>query len=125
MIFPTEQAKCSICTENTVDVRLHKQRQCDDEPCRCIQFLMCLECLLRWYWESSEQLQKSFSTCPTCRATFRLEDIVRVHWPFDTKSSVKSNGSGTQAAVGNANDEENSNERNESVAAAANTGPVE
>jgi hypothetical protein len=84
MIYPTEQAKCSMCTEATVDVRLHKQHVSADEvPCRCIQFLVCLDCLLRWYWESSEQLHKSFSTCPTCRTLFRLEDIVRVHWPFD------------------------------------------
>lgn len=39
---------------------------------------MCLDCLLDWYYDSSEKLTKSFAKCPTCKAQFHLEDIVRV-----------------------------------------------
>lgn len=59
---------------------LHRQQR-RIEPCRCVSFSVCLDCLLKWYWESSEQLRKSFAECPTCRAEFHLEDIVPVYAP--------------------------------------------
>ena len=87
MLYPTNNGKCSMCMERDVDVRLHRRKPSTEAPCRCVQLLLCIDCLLRWYWESSEQLKKSFATCPTCRASFQLEDIVRIHWPFVGKEA--------------------------------------
>lgn len=76
--------RCTAC-DKVADVRLHHQtkrssQQTPVRACQCRQFVMCLECLLEWYWNSSEQLTKSFAACPTCQAEMRLGDIVRVHY---------------------------------------------
>lgn len=76
--------RCTAC-DKVADVRLHHQTKRSSEhapvrACQCRQFVMCLECLLEWYWNSSEQLTKSFAACPTCQAEMRLGDIVRVHY---------------------------------------------
>ena len=85
MLFPSSAdttTVCSVCDSSADAVRLHKQRVVQGESrCSCLHFCYCLDCLLRWYWQSTERLHKSFATCPQCRAPFRLEDIVRVQWP--------------------------------------------
>jgi len=90
-----DAAECTVCGD-AVRVRLHRQtprcetrvvhhrahpaRVVTDElpTCRCRRFPMCLKCLLSWYWLQTDQLQRSFATCPTCRAEFTLDDVVPV-----------------------------------------------
>jgi hypothetical protein len=101
MLYPTAGAICAVCQEKPVNVRLHQavqrtERVADNsaappwsrgrrnnkrqkvQPCTCHTFSTCIDCLLTWYWEQTNGLQKSFSNCPTCRAEFVLEDIVPV-----------------------------------------------
>lgn len=86
---------CTVCGK-AADVRLHAHTQRMEtrrmphalrsdavqqvplRQCVCKNFLMCLDCLLDWFWESSARLEKSFAACPTCKAEFKLEDILRV-----------------------------------------------
>lgn len=96
MLLPGLDAlpECTVCG-NSANVRLHahapryemqsidpfdggEPEKVEVRQCTCKHFLMCVDCLLDWYWESSEHLKKSFAACPTCKAEFRLEDILRV-----------------------------------------------
>lgn len=80
--------KCTAC-DKVANVRLHPQsvryeqvytRRREIRTCQCRHFVMCLDCLLEWYWNSSEQLSKRFAACPTCQAELRLNDIVPVRY---------------------------------------------
>lgn len=51
----------------------------ESRSCTCKDLCVCLECLLRWYWQSSESLKKASGQCPSCRAPFVLEDIVPIY----------------------------------------------
>lgn len=69
------------------------------QPCTCHTFSTCVDCLLTWYWEQSEGLQKSFATCPACRAEFVLEDIVPVFSAAGASSSTACNPSAAAATT--------------------------
>lgn len=90
--------KCTAC-DKVANVRLHPQsvryeqvytRRREIRACQCRHFVMCLDCLLEWYWNSSEQLSKRFAACPTCQAELRLNDIVPVRYSGANETSTPS-----------------------------------
>jgi Putative transmembrane protein precursor len=97
--IPTKGDPCALCNNCTSNVRLYQKKKKIERvrvpiemstgvgykeemrvvaPCSCKEFNCCMDCLLDWYWEKSDHLQKSFGTCPTCRAEFQLQDIMPV-----------------------------------------------
>ncbi|KAK3764172.1 hypothetical protein RRG08_044101 [Elysia crispata] len=91
-----ELEQCIGCMQKTSNVKL--QRQCevppDDVPQppeaapACLQCfcrpMWCLECMGKWFASRQDQLRPDTwlsgkSPCPTCRATFCLLDVCRIH----------------------------------------------
>jgi hypothetical protein len=66
-----------VCCSGPANVSIHRAcLWCEGHACSCRQFIMCEKCSSKWYWRNSENFNKSFATCPLCRAEYCLEDIV-------------------------------------------------
>ena len=70
-----------------------QQTSSTERPCSCREFSVCIDCLLKWYWESSQALTKTFAQCPLCRADFQLEDIVPI---FDGRQTASQSAAAPQ-----------------------------
>lgn len=107
LYHPNAGKTCTLCDTAKCFVMLHsplhacarraeepKRRRphaaSNERPCSCREFAVCIDCLLRWYWESSQALTKTFAQCPLCRAEFQLEDIVPI---YDARATSESGSS--------------------------------
>jgi hypothetical protein len=76
--FPLEPVQCIICVEQVSDCRLLPGNS--EVFCTCKEMPVCVECMLRHYWQNSECNRKSFAVCPQCRGEFRLSNLVHVQY---------------------------------------------
>lgn len=108
MLHPHAGKDCVLCDSAKCYVAMHASDDCrhssianllieagivsadsQTRRCSCHEFSVCIDCLLKWYWENSNQLQKSFAQCPLCRGEFHLEDIVPIHSGEGTAHSAQ------------------------------------
>lgn len=122
LYHPNAKQMCTVCDERRCNVLLYSTRPRQDRvadlrsfifsrsrqrpeevprACTCKELCVCLDCLLKWYWESSEALQKSFAKCPNCRAEFHIEDIFPIYeGPVLASSSSGPSSSSSSATTG-------------------------
>ena len=80
--FPLEPEECSLCLERVSDCRLLPGSS--EGGCTCKEMPICVECMLRHYWENSNGNTRSFAVCPQCRGEFRLSCLIHVRYESRT-----------------------------------------
>ena len=80
--FPLDPVECILCVERTSDCRLLPGTS--EVFCTCKEMPVCVECMLRHYWENSDCNRRSFAVCPQCRGEFPLSSLIHVRYESRT-----------------------------------------
>jgi len=87
MWFPLEPMHCLLCVDKLADCRIIPGEA--SNCCTCKEMAVCVECMLRHYWENSESNRKSYAVCPQCRGEFTLSSLIYVNYELNSPSSQR------------------------------------